>query len=109
MRIHWSVHVVVASVLVTVAVWLSIPAEAEPVSPDVVAYAVKAAPALCITLAAYPSVAGVWGVLEGIEANHFTLAEAKEALMIGVQHRCPSFLPLVQRYIDTPIPGVEAA
>jgi hypothetical protein len=107
--IPWWFWVSAASALMTFAVWFSIPANAEPTDPDVIAYAVKSAPAMCLTLATYPNVAGVLGVLQGIEANGLTPPQAKQALMIGVQRGCPSYLPLVQRYIDTPIPGVEAA
>lgn len=109
--IPWWFWVSMASALMTFAVWFSIPANAEPTDPDIIAYAVKSAPRMCLILATYPSVAGVLGVLEGIEANGLTPSQAKQALMIGVQTRCPSYLPLVQRFIDTPMPtpGVEAA
>lgn len=78
------------------------PASADPIAPQVVNYAYTAAAAMCVALDAYPTLPGVDGVLDGIHDDiGFTWTQAGQALVLGVQYRCPRHLPLLQRYAST--------
>ena len=102
MRIHWSIPVVAASVIVTAAVYFSIPGHAEPSDAKVVNYAASVATAVCGTLADFPTLPGVQGVLQGVKQDSgFTDYETGEAVAIAVKLGCPRFIPLLQRFADT--------
>lgn len=77
-------------------------AQAEPVAPQVINYAYTAAPVMCSTLDAYPSLPGVDGVLDAIhDDSGFTWTQTAQALVLGVQFRCTRHIPLLQRYANT--------
>lgn len=105
--IPWWVWVSLASALVTVATYFSIPANADPrtIEPQVFSYAISAAPAICTVLDKYPTLPGVEGVLQGIQNDSgFTPFQSGEALAIGVQISCPRHVALLQRFADTYAP-----
>ncbi|OBS01853.1 hypothetical protein A9W98_17870 [Mycobacterium gordonae] len=78
------------------------PAHADPVAPQVINYAVATSPAMCYALDAHPTLPGVDGVLLGIQNDSgFTITQSGQALVIGVEYRCPRHLPLLKRYADT--------
>lgn len=106
--VPWWFWVSAASVLVTVAVYFSIPAHADPagtVEPQVFSYAIRSAPAMCTTLDTFPTLTGVQGVLQGIENDSgFTEYQSGQALTIGVQVQCPRHIALLKRFADTYAP-----
>lgn len=79
-------------------------AHADPgaVEPQVIRYAINAAPAMCSTLDSYPTVPGVQGVLRGIEADSgFTPYQSGQALALGVQADCQRHIPLLQQFVSS--------
>lgn len=106
--VPWWLWVILASWLVTAAVWYSIPAHADPgsVEPQVFQYAITSAPAMCTVLDSYPTLPGVEGVLQGIQHDSgFTAYQSGEALAVGVQLQCPRHIALLKRFADTYAPS----
>lgn len=108
MRIHWSVWTITAGALIGCAGVGAAGADPIQVEPQVANYARTAAPAVCGTLDAYPTLTGVSAVLQGIKDDTgFTMAQSAQVLVLSVENKCPRHLPLLQRYASTysPAPG----
>jgi len=74
---------------------------ASPVRADAVSYAYAAhyAGAVCETLADYPSVPGVLGVMAGIrEHSGLTNRQAAEVVVTSVTEVCPQFLFVLEAF-----------
>lgn len=79
----------------------SAPAHADPVSPEVTAYAVRNANRVCVVLTAFPNFAGVMGVMDGIQKDTgFTGMQTAQVLVLSVESTCPQWLPLLQRFAN---------
>lgn len=71
-------------------------AKADPVSN----YAALNAGPICSTIADYPTVAGVTGVLSGVmEESGFTAYQAGEVVAAAVIGWCPQYVPVLQRFV----------
>jgi hypothetical protein len=71
-------------------------------------YATGATNAVCETLTAYPSFAGIEGVMQGIAEDGFTTNQSAEVVVIAVERGCPQFLGLLQDFADSAKHGVAA-
>lgn len=104
--IPWWIWVSAASTLLTVAVYFSIPAHADPVEPQVTNYAKIAASAVCTTLDAYPTLPGVSGTVQAVvDDSGFTVTQAAQVVKISVITICPRHIPLLQRFVATWAPN----
>lgn len=105
MRLHWSVWTIAAGVLIGCAGTGAAEADPIQVEPQVANYARIAAPAICSTLDAYPTLPGVSAVLQGIrDDSGFTTRQAAQVLVLSVENRCPRHIALLQRYANTYTP-----
>lgn len=75
-------------------------AHADPMDSRVAVNAAKASGAVCSTLAVYPSLAGVAGVLQGIEEDGFTGYQSGQIIALSVEAGCPSRIPLLQAFAN---------
>ncbi|OCB57670.1 hypothetical protein A5677_17045 [Mycobacterium malmoense] len=86
----------------------SAPAHADPVGPEVTAYAIRNANRVCVVLTAFPNFAGVMGVMDGIQKDTgFTNMETAQALVLSVESTCPQWLPLLQKFADAYAPATS--
>lgn len=106
MKLHWSLPVATAGVIIGSALYFSVPANADSgVQPYVSRYALPSGPAMCEVLDEYPSVSCVSGVLRGIQDNSgFTTYQAGQVVAIGVESGCPRHLPLLRLFVAAAAP-----
>jgi hypothetical protein len=96
MRERFWAPALIATGMILPSLLFAPPAKADPVSN----YTAIAAPAVCGTLDAYPTVAGVTGVLEGVvQDSGFGYYDAGLVVAAAVINECPRHLPLLQRFI----------
>ncbi|PIJ36762.1 DUF732 domain-containing protein [Mycobacterium heckeshornense] len=90
-----------ASVILGAALFFAAPAKADPASN----YAAIAAPAVCSTLDAYPTLPGVEGVLQAVQRDSgFTVEQTARVVVLSVTSRCPRHLWLLQEFADVYAP-----
>jgi hypothetical protein len=76
------------------------PAHAQPVIPD---------SAVCSTLADYPSLAGLKGVLQGVMDQGYTAFESGRIVASAVYDSCPTFVPLLDQFVAIYAPKGQIA
>jgi hypothetical protein len=75
-------------------------AKADPLNDTQTAYVLTYHSAVCKTISAYPSEAGVAGVLSGIMDDGFGPVDAAEIVNASVAGWCPAWWPLLQAIGD---------
>jgi hypothetical protein len=75
-------------------------AKADPLNDTQTAYVLAYHSAVCKTITAYPSEAGVAGVLSGVMDDGFGPVDAAEIVNASVAGWCPSWWPLLQAIGD---------
>jgi hypothetical protein len=74
-------------------------AHADPDDPEVVAYASHYAGAVCSTLADYPSVAGLRGILDAVEDDGLSARQSVQAVALSVYEVCPRYSYLLDLFV----------
>ncbi len=77
-------------------------AKADPADtsdPVAVAFAAHYGAAVCSTLADYPSVAGLEGIMQAIEQEGLTPRQAGEAAALSVYELCPRYSYILDRFV----------
>jgi len=96
---RWLLWPTLFGVLFGGAVFYSTPSHADPITPSVAVYAAQNAPAVCSTLADFPSIPGLEGVMDAIVTDGFTGYQAGQIVALAVQARCPRFEPLLEEFV----------
>jgi hypothetical protein len=73
-------------------------ANADPMTPGMIAYAARTASATCETFTKYPTASGFITLGEGIVADgDFSAIQAGHIMAYSVVHYCPAELPALER------------
>ena len=89
-----------AAALLALAVLTAPTAQADDPSPQVVAYAAYFGGIVCDVLDDHASLAGVQGVIQGVQADGFTAYEAGQIVGLSVAEICPRHIGLLKRFIN---------